>query len=288
MKMLAYRFHPLGNWNVRDLAAAIMDTPLAERSFLGRNDLRLEDWHDGRQFLSLVFGKPRLGHGPGQMSRDAPLADIRLGNGRSFGEDTAVVIEKNSGFAAIQYNHFGPRGRAIGHYLNASLLSLDPESQGIGFSLGAVLSRDVVERIRNMEVIKEVDFTVSLPSLAAADREAGRALGAVVAHPHPAGTETLHITYKAARARDASLRPDDVRSWLEDLLPFANSGLRSAKVTGRAEEGAERETIDLIEEQIAAIAQILPGPAQRLDLNERWQALADALRQWLLNGELQG
>lgn len=288
MKILAFRVHQAGTLSLPDLAARILGEPLSERSYLGRNDLRLENSLDGANFLALVFGKPRLGHGPGQMGRDVPLGDITLGQGRNFGEDTAMVVDKASGYAAMQYNHFGPRARSIEQYLSTASFSLTDDFEN-GFRIGAVLRRDVVERIRAMDVIKEVDYTVSIPGLVAADRAAGRSLGAAVGNPHPEGTETLRISYRANRARDASLRPDDVRSLLEDLLPFVGSGaLRNAKVVGRMDEGAERETIDLIEEQIAHTVPILPGSGQRLDLNERWTALRDTLRQWLMNDALQG
>jgi hypothetical protein len=286
MKILAFRLHPLGPTSVRDTAAAVAAMPLQNRFFLGRNDLRLENWFEGQQFICMAFGRARHGHGPGQMGQDVPLSDINLGDGRTFGEDTALVVDKATGFAAIQYNHYGPRARSIEQYLTAADLTFNPGAPQYGFSMGAVLRPDVYDQIRDMAVLKELEFTISLPSLNAAGRPPGRSLLSVVTNPYPEGTETVTMKLKANRARDASIRPDDFFDLVNDLLPHIGGGLKDAKVVGRRGEGEERETIDLVEEQVARSVQLVPGPGQRLAVNDRWQALEDTLRQWLLNRDV--
>jgi hypothetical protein len=119
------------------------------------------------------------------MSRAAGLSDIALKAGESFGEDTALAFDPASGFAALQYNHYGPRTGAIEDYLYAYDLSLgdrpsrqegERDEDRFGFKFGALLKHDAAERLRRMGIIHEIEFSVSVPGVRAADLEAGRSL----------------------------------------------------------------------------------------------------------------
>lgn len=286
MKMLAYRLIQQGSTSIVDLAAEIDAIPLASRFFLGANEPRLERHHLGSRFLRMNFGRRRRGHGPGQMGDNSEVSIIDLPTGREFGEDTAAVFDRRTGYLALQYNHFGPRFGAIEEYLTAADRELHAHEEPYGFRLIPHYTQSLYDRIRRLEVIKEVDLTVSLPRYRDSGRQAGAALGAFLANPYPNGTETLKVSVRAGRGRDDSLSPGDVIALVQDAVGMRGSGIRAGRIYGREGADDKVEPINLLEDQVSLTASLPPGLGQRVDIEDRWHALEEAIRTWLTNQDL--
>lgn len=217
MKMHAYRVVQRGQRSLPDVVTAINALPLGDRFFLGVTEPRLDNLAMGRRYVRLNFGRIRTGHGPGQIGIHNPVDPIMLDEGRRFGEDTAAVLDTASGYMSIQYNHYGPRATAIEEYLTAADLELNPGRREYGFTIAPHFRDEFYDRLRRMEVIKELDLTISIPGVRRHDRARGRALGSVLEAPLPDGTETIKLALKPARNRGASLSPEGVAMWVEDL-----------------------------------------------------------------------
>jgi hypothetical protein len=286
MKIPAYRLVQRGPRSLERVTQQVDALPLTDRFFLGTTEARLENIFPGRRFLKLNFGRIRGGHGPGQMSLSEPVDPISLGAGRRFGEDTAAVLDKDSGYIAVQYNHFGPRAVSLEEYLTAADIDQNPGSGRHGFTIAPHFQDDFYDRLRRMEVIKELDLTISLPGARRHDREVGRALGSVLDAPLPDGTETVKLALKPARHRGASLSPEGVAMWIQDMIQHRGGGLKSGRVVGKEVAGGRSEVIDLIEDQVSMTIDLPPGLGQRVTLEDRWHALEGALRTWLANGDL--
>ncbi|WP_157776548.1 DUF6731 family protein [Nitratireductor aquibiodomus] len=120
MKIHAYEAAQKGPRTLEELLRCIHRQPLENRFYLGEEGIRLEDVveRDGLWFADFVA--PRGGHGPGKMKRSRPLEGIQLQEDERFGEDTGMVYDPATRYAAVQYNHFGPRIKAIENYLYAA------------------------------------------------------------------------------------------------------------------------------------------------------------------------
>lgn len=294
MKIFAYRILQRGPRSLDAVCNQLNAANLQDRYF-GGGPIRLEDarMHDG--FYLMDFSRERSGHGPGRMSRQAPLIDIGLRAGENFGEDTAIAFDIASGFAAMQYNHVGPRTTALEDYLFAYDLTLGgqpPARQGerdedrFGFKFGALLKDDAAARLRRMGIIHEIEFSVSVPGVRAADLAAGRSLGDVLRTPLPEGIETMSIKMTAAAGRDGALGRGGALRIVEDLQRVGHS-VHQALVKGRPTRDDPIDKIDLVSERIMKKETLPLGRGRRYSRPDRWAALSRTLRDWLRAGVLQ-
>jgi hypothetical protein len=294
VKIFAYRVLQKGPRTLNQICNTLKAANFEDRYF-GGSPIRLEEAEIRAGLLLIDFSRERGGHGPGRMSRAAGLSDINLRAGESFGEDTALAFDQASGFAAMQYNHVGPRTTAIEDYLFAcdlSLGGLPPRQDGerdedrFGFKFGALLKRDAEERLRRMGIIHEIEFSISVPGARATDLEAGRSLGDVLRVPLPDGVETMSITMTAAAGRDSALGRGGALGIVSDLQRVGAS-VKHALVKGRPTRDDPLDRIDLVSERVSRDEPLELGRSRRYSRTDRWQALTRVLRSWLDAGTLQ-
>lgn len=286
MKIKAYRVHQQGQRTLQDVATWLADRPLAERQFGGHSDIRLEEMRVGQRLLFLDFAHRRMGHGPGRMSRNAPIQDIDLGVDEHFGEDTAAVIDMHTGYAAVQYNHHGPKVSSIQDYLRLVDMAImgAPVGAGVdadrfGFRWAIHLNTDGYDRLRGLGLFREVSLEINVPGAQEHDLLRGRALGQIIDNAVPEGTETVTLICKAAAPRNSALGDQGVEGLLTDARRLGDSLLKAA-VRGRREAGAPIEEIDLIEEQLGREVVLRVHRGERYAREDRWQSLSDTIQFW--------
>jgi hypothetical protein len=240
------------------------------------------------------FAKTRGGHGPGRMSRAQALEHIALRDGEEFGEDTGLAFDPRSGYAAMQYNHFGPRERSIEEYLYAFDLSLgglrplqdnEHDEDRCGFEFGAVLKRDAYARLRRFGIIHDIDFTIARLGVDREDLAAGRSLSAILNAPLPDGIDILSVTLKAEQKRSSSLGMQRARQLIEDLRRLGTN-VTKARVRGKRTDEDTLQKVDLIEERISSDVALTLRSGRRYSRIDRWNALSDTLHDWLNAGVL--
>lgn len=287
MRVYAYRVAQAGGRTIREVAEATGGRLLADRYPPGGPDgLRLEDSNLVGNHVLMSFSRPRQGHGPGSWAQDAPLNDIDLGVGRRFGEDTAVAFDPATGFAAVQFNQYGPRVTHIQEYLTAADLALGiQQGQGVGFTFAPHYKRDAAARLQQMRLVKEIEFTISVPGVNEADFDAGRSVGGILRSNLPGGLQTISIKLSAGRTREAALALNAAHAIIADLNRLGGD-LKAATVTGKAEPRAPRDEVNLVDERLSVEVDIRPNLGHRMALPERWTALGNALRNWQAANQL--
>lgn len=288
MKIWAYRVVPQGHRPLADLVAATMDRPLGERTFPGAPaGMRLEEANAAGGHLHLDFARPRAGHGPGRMGRARPIEDIPMEGDDSFGEDTAMVYDPDSGFAAVQFNPFGPRPTAIQQYLNAGDLALGTGPDGLfGYSFGSCFRPEAFARLRDYRLVRYIDFTVSVPAANPADFAAGRSVGDMLRTASlTGGVQTVRIKMTAGKRRGDSLALDAAFLILSDLERMGGE-LITGEVGGKRTPDEKTSKVDLVDERVSAEREVRPNRGQRFARNERWSALRSALDEWRASGAL--
>lgn len=286
MKILGYRVTPQGHRSLEETARWIRELDLEERFILGdEHGVRLEFLRERDQYLFLDFSKGRTGHGPGQRSRQDTVADIDLPNDGEFAEDTALVYDVGSRYLALQYNHYGPRAKNIEEYL--SLMDfrrgdLIPDRDGApnyGYDFAVCLSQNAAARLDNIELFRDLEFSVALHGAQQVNLAEGHSLGQILDSPFPEGTETIKIAMKSARNRQGGMARRAVRAFIEGLQHLGGD-VRNAKVQGKAADGSNVDPIDLIQDKLSAHVSIERTPGQRYSRDERWRHLAAQLRRW--------
>jgi hypothetical protein len=285
LKIHAYRVDRQGPLQVADLIAAIDARPLSDRFFHGDGQvLRLEDSVRDGDFLLLEFAGARTGHGPGRMSRDRPMAHIDLDSDETFGEDTAVAYHVPSGYAAVQYNHYGPRATAIERYLNAAAGALATPGP-TAYALGVCLRGEAYQRLAQLGFIQEVDFTIAIPGILPGDADNGVSVGAALRAPLPEGVEVISMQLRGRAGRP--LGRDSVLTMVDELLRRGGD-LHAARVWGKSAPGVGRKRpVDLVNDQLSADVEIRPARGHRYARPERWNGLARTLHEWLASRQLQ-
>lgn len=299
------------NWTGRDLNPRVLDRkPCCPRTFesiidriaamnledrfFGGAGLRLEDRSRKGGLLFADFARERGGHGPGRMSRTEALQEIQLRQGQNFGEDTGMAYDPRTGYAAIQYNHFGPRSAAIENYLYAADLSFgglrqpqrgEKDSDVCGFRLGALLKPDAYARLRDLGIIHDIEFTVALPGVDRSDLREGRSLSEILNAPLPDGTDTISMRITAAPGRNSKLARGGAMGIVDDLRRLGGE-VRRAVVRGKPSQDDPYEKVDLVEERISEDHELVLGRGRRYSRQDRWGALEVTLREWLSGSEL--
>lgn len=287
MKILGYRVTSRGPRSFEEIARWAYQLDLEDRFVPGdERGVRLEFLFERDQYLFLDFSKGRTGHGPGQRSRQDTVADIDLPNDGEFAEDTALVYDVESGYLALQYNHYGPRAKNIEEYLTSmdfSLGNLVPDQNGdtpYGYEFAVCLSQNAAARLNNIELYRDLEFSVALNGAQQSNLAAGHSLGRILDSPFPDGTETIKVTMKSARNRQGSMAANAVRSFIDGLRHLGED-VQNAKVHGKAADGSNVDPVDLIEDKLAATVSIPRTPGQRYSRDERWRHLAAQLRRWM-------
>lgn len=292
MKVYAYRIQQRGPRALEDLLERVRRRPLDQRSYQGAESMRLEDARRRNGLWFADFAVPRGGHGPGRMGRNRQIADIRLGEGERFGEDTGFAYDPVTRYLALQYNHSGPREQGIERYLAAADLSFGeiPEANGpeidrCGYDLAAVLKPDAYARLRGWGIYKSIEMKISVPGAQRADIAAGRSLGSVLRAPLPDGISTITIGMTATQDREGALGNERMRQIIRDAQQLGGA-LLSAKVRGKRTEADKSDVVDLVNDRVTAEPTLRMGPALRYTQADRWEALGRVLRQWIADGIL--
>lgn len=290
MKAHAYAVRQDGSRSLPALVESILALPLEQRSFgAAGGGIRLEAVQTEGRILFLNFARARSGHGPGQLGLNIPMQDIDLAEGRTFGEDSAMAYETNTGYAAVQFNPFGPRPTAICDYLTAADYSLGPPAGPdgqYGYTFGMKFRSEAYRRARQFQLVKEITFTIGEAGLHRGDFQAGRSVASVLAAPRPEGTRQVTVTLSAGRGRGDSLALDAALALLADLEQLG-SDLVGGTIKGKRELLGRTEPIDLVDERLRFEQDIRPGRGHRLGLPERWRCLRAALQRWRADNELQ-
>lgn len=266
-----------------------MARPLEDRDIAGASPgMRLEDANAAGNLLYLDFARPRAGHGPGQMARGRPIADIPLEADATFGEDTAMAYDPATGFAAIQFNPYGPRPMAIHQYLTAADLDLGmpPGGGAYGYTFGTCFRAEAFNRLRAFGLVREIEFKISLPGVNRNQFDAGHSVGAALRMPLPGGIETFSMKMSAGRGRGATLALGAAFAILTDLERLGGD-LIQGTVKGKRAPGEETTSVDLVDERLTAERDIRPNLGHRFARPERWGALRDALAEWRAANQLQ-
>lgn len=285
MKIHAFRLEQQGAGSLQPLMDAVAGRDLGARFFAGDGEaIRLEVAQPLGDYYLMDFAGVRAGHGPGRMARNRPIVDFDLQHDEAFGEDTAMVLHLPTRYAAIQYNHYGPRAAAIERHLNAADLALGGAAHTT-YSLGACLRAEAYRRLREMGFMQEVDFTLALPGVMPGDAAAGVSVGGALNAPLPEGVQVISMQLRAMPG--APLGRDGVFRLL-DILNARGADLRAARVWGKRAEGAGRKRpVDLINDHLAEDVDLRPAFGQRIVRIERWNALRTTLQGWLDGGQLQ-
>lgn len=294
MKVYAHRVHQVGPRALEEVLRRIQALSLADRSFQGRDDMRLEVAREENGLWFADFASPRKGHGPGRMGPNAPIEGITLAEGLMFGEDTGIVYDPVTGYLGVQYNHYGPRISGIQNYLLAADLSFgdlgerqegQSDSDRCGFRIGVVLKADAYARLRRWGIYKSVELTISVPGALAADLDAGRSLGSVLRAPLPEGVETITLGIQARPGREGALGERGVRGIINDV---ENLGLavKSAVFRGKPTLEEKTDAVNLVSDRVSGEVTMGLGEGLRYVRQDRWNALERTFRQWLADGRL--
>lgn len=294
MKVYAFRVQQQGPRALQTVIDRIHAMPLGNR-FIGDMGVRLEEKGQRGGFLMLDFARIRTGHGPGRLRRHHPIEEFHLAQDENFGEDTGIAYDPQTQYAAIQYNHIGPRALLIERYLRAADISFgqirdkeegEHDEDVAGFIFATTLKRNAYAQLRHMGIYREVEFTVSVPGVVPEDLPQGRSLRSVLSSALPEGVESLTIKMKASPyQRDSSLGGGAVREIMQDLRQLGGH-LKSATISGKRGHGERVESIDLLSEQVMSEPPINVGPGGRYTRNDRWASLAATLRGWIDNGDV--
>lgn len=268
-----------------DLLARIHGDQLDARlRKVGYHEMRLEsicapgEAGNASPFWLLDFTKLRFEHGPGKISRGAPIEGFDLGDDEGFGEETAVLYDPASNHLLMQYNHNGPRSGTIENYLCSY------EDAVVGkYSFLIVLDETASLRLAQKDIIKKVQFKVAAPRITDAQLNGNVPLGRVLDMANNLDGETVEIIISSGRGRlSAGVQNllDTLRGMMPAAVNDADGALQTFRVTGTAADGESDEINMLVTKEELTIGNLVMGDDLRYTQDSRWNGLLRARRGW--------
>lgn len=237
--------------------------------------LRLENHQQRDGLVELNFVSFRLSTAPVRLAEDRPLAEIKIDDDESFGEETACLYHPPSRFMLIQYNHYGPRSGAIRDYL-----SYREAGKAHNYTFAAKLSASSEQRIRNLGVVSRVDVAIAIPDLP--DDAKYLSVDSAINLARANGAQRLEL----ALASRQGLVIRSTMDWLLGIYShFSQGDIQKLTVRGSEGEDSPRETIDLLSDRLCLDLPIAHPAGRRLPLELRLEALHQAFTQWSQEGQ---
>ena len=263
-----------------DRLAKITTASLDQRTRHIGYKLRLEDFlapDENRPFWLLDFAKLRFDGGPGRASEKEPTASFDLAEGEGFSEETGMLYHPTSGFAALQYNHHGPRVQSIADYLGG----FDAE-QPATYDFLLQLKSDAQARLDKKKIFTRFEMKVAPAILSPSFRKNNVSLTSMLKRQITEfGGDTVAITVALERGNVGSL---SLKKWLNIFKTMANSEYEAVsvlRIVGRDENDGPLDPVDLIaEKEHLEYKGVEMDAGLRYLRNERWRCLQGAYSTW--------
>ncbi|MFN3231696.1 MAG: hypothetical protein ACE363_06000 [Alphaproteobacteria bacterium] len=205
-----------------------------------------------------------------------------------------MVFDPVSQYAVIQYNHYGPRATSIEKYLFAADLDIGDHpplrpgqrrDEVIGFDLAVCLRRDAETRLNRLNLVRELQFAVSVQGAREADLDRGRSLFRILDTPMPGGIDVLEVRMRSKGQSQSTMDRSEILELIEDIRRLGDDAAK-AKIRGKESEQHSIEPIDLLKDRLEEEIFIELDDSGRYPRDERWRLLSTQLRHWLSIGQL--
>lgn len=287
MKVYLYRVNlPPRSRSVADVLGEINALELSRRNREhGGETLRLEHFEEREGLVYCDFVKLRLDHGPGKVGLDEAITGFDLEEDEGFGEETAMVYCPVTGFAAIQYNHYGPRYGIIQDYLR---------SFGGGRFTAEILPKydeELQNKVRSMTVYRKLEFSIASRCLTEKDYQRGVPFAEAIALSNSSGADNVEVTLSVDRGRNRHLTNQTIRGIIDWVMRRVSAGdhdsvIRKCKLTARRDEANPSELLDLLAQRIMLDSVVVTGTDRRFPRQNRYNALERSYRSWETDLEL--
>jgi hypothetical protein len=281
LKIHLFRVEPSeGSDPLEDLLKRMQKDSLAKRvKRCNLVDYRLENCNPPKSkggIWELNFVRMRDGHGPGKVSKTEALSGFDLAENEYFGEDTAVLYDASTGYAIVQYNHWGVRVSGLEAYFSqyrddvTNLYTLKPK-----------LDLTAERRYQNQNITRRIEIGIDLTKMQNADLKARRSLTQMAEIGNEIGADRLYMTLTIG-SRDRRSRLKDSAKKLVDAVRAKLDGEAIVKLTAYGAERPDQpfEAVDLLEEKLEHLEEVQVGLDRRISFENRIKALRRAKSKW--------
>jgi hypothetical protein len=281
MKVHLYRVEQTAGTNpFSSVLRTLEPMALADRKKRVRGqDIRVEDISNRRHKWFIDIGRLRFDHGPGHARRDQPIEDFRLDRDAGFGEEVAALFDQDSGFIAIQYNHFGVRAGTLEDYFNEFANESSDE-----YKFEMTFDREVHRRLQDKTIFKTLTFGVVPQRVDEGDFAANTSLADAISIGRRAGANSVTVKLSMGQGGRGALSPTVVQraiTALQRKLSRDEDAVTKLEVRAKDDMESEAEVIDLIQPRLSTVIEGLEvGPGLRVSREDRYEALSRAMRGW--------
>lgn len=270
-----------GSLPLHDLLGKISDTNIDKRVRDIGYKIRVEDEilapSPSYPYWLIDFAKLRFEGGPGRGSVKVPTRSFDLDEDEGFVEETAMLYDPKSGFALIQYNHFGPRVTAISDYLSVFDYAGDSSYEFV-----VKLRGDAQARLDRKTIFTRIEMKVAPVNLTEGFKAKNVALSSMLkTQTDSFGGDFVSIEISLERNNQVSLK---VKDWLRSIKLLANEDRDAVKhllIAGRDGEYESIEPINLLaEKEELSFSGVEMDSGHRYIRKERYARLEGAFKQW--------
>lgn len=256
-------------------------TALQRRNILLNGEtIRMEHYALHRDLTFCDFVKLRFNHGPGRAGMNNPITGFDLAADEGFGEETAMVYDPLTQYAAIQYNHYGPRPKAIEDYLN-TLPNL-----GLYCRFLPRYDEDLQRRLGEVRIYRKLDIALATRFLNAQDHAEGLPLQRAIELSQEVGADMVEVTLSVTRGRARQLIHRNIRNILDwvsrrqAILGEEDRLVDKCILTARRNEEDASEVLDLLAQRLMLDPEVIAGGDRRYPRQNRYNAVEHSFRHW--------
>lgn len=279
MKIHAFKVEPLGNsQSLEDVLKEIRGDKIDARvRLVNSSEVRIDSIDERDGVWLMDFAKFRQTQGPGKGSRKSKVVGFDFKKGETFAEETAALFDPGTGYILIQYNHSGVRAGAISQYFSEYCQVATND-----YSFKPRFDPDTERRLLKKAIKRNFSFRIDVTEMSEQDLKRGVALKDAINLGKGCSAGLVNVILAAGGPKDHGLGGafTDMLQAVRELAANNPPAVKSVKISGKENEDAAVEVLDLLVQRLCVDLDIKPGMDLRLPLEERWKGLFRARAGW--------
>ncbi|MCI4411968.1 MAG: hypothetical protein JHC38_09895 [Thiotrichales bacterium] len=268
---------------LNDLLVKINKVAISRRNRDIGHDVKLEDIiapTTAKPYWLLNFSKLR-DFSPGKGSKTGKTTALPYAKGDAPSEETAMLYQPDTGYIALQYNHYGLRAESIAEYLGV----FDHKAPN-QYALNIMLNQDAIARLDSKQIFTRIEIKVAVKG-ASFLRQNGFSLGSAIENSATSSSADIVAIELASDLKNKTglSVPSNLISIFKSLATNHTASVHTLKVSGRDYVDGKIDTVNLIEEKVSLdYYNVKRDAGLRLDLQDRFRHLEKAYLQWKSDG----
>lgn len=240
-------------------------------TLLSKQKVRVDEISKDDDGWSLDFIFFRNKCGPGKVSSKSKIEGFEFSEGECFGEETAMYYNIKTGYAIIQYNHYGPKYPAIAEYMRTEEAGLVHD-----YMFFPEIDKDGRGRVEKLSEATVYTVRYAGEELSKYNSDTGSSIGKAAQLLQLNGGDSIEMRI----VKNSGFNIGRLKTELKEILRIKCANKIELRGKFIDDVGGKTEDIDLLAQRLEMTHEIEPGKDLRLPFKSRVALLKAAHDEW--------